>query len=232
MASLAIQQNVVSVSNVAAEITIEVLRGAIAEKDAAFWVLSGGTAPMESYKILAANYKDTINWGKVFVAIGDERCVPYDSPDSSWTKIESTLMNPIGLSEENRLRPSSDQPSIEAAKDYEKVVAGISPNADGIPNFDMVWLGMGEDGHTLSLFPGNPALNDTESLVVAVHDSPKPPPERISLTLKALGNVSNCLILVTGIEKGEIMSKVFNGGEEYPINQVIAAIEAGGGKVT
>src|SRR5580704_2327087 len=109
MASITVQQDMNSVSNVAAKITLEVLKQAIAEKDLAFWILSGGTAPMGSYRMLAESYSDSLDWKKVFVAIGDERCVPYDSPDASWTKIESTFMNPIGLPDENRLRPNSDQ---------------------------------------------------------------------------------------------------------------------------
>ena len=232
MASVAIQQDLEAVSNVAAEISTDVLRSAIADHGAAFWLLSGGTAPMGAYSVLAGSYKDLLDWKQVFVAIGDERCVPFDDPQASWPNIEHAFLDPIGLPKENQLRPQSDQPAEDAAKDYDKIIAGISPNEAGIPHFDMVWLGMGEDGHTLSLFPGNPALNDADSLVVGVHDAPKQPPERISLTAKALGNTSNCLILVTGIEKGGIISKVFNGDESYPINLAIAAIEAGGGRVT
>ncbi len=232
MASVAIQQDIQSLSNVAAEITTNVLRGAVADNGAAYWLLSGGTAPDNAYSILAGSYKDLLDWKQVYVAIGDERCVPIDDPQASWPKIERGFIEPIGIPTENRMQPKSDLPAEQAASEYDKLIAGIPANNNGIPHFDMVWLGMGEDGHTLSLFPGNPSLNNNESLVVDVHNAPKLPQDRISLTLKALGNTSNCLILVAGIEKGETMQKVFDGDDSYPINRAIGAIEAGGGKVT
>lgn len=231
MADIQIKADLEAIAKAAAELTASILSQAIADHGQANWLLSGGSAPMGAYCLLASEYIDRVDWSKVVVAIGDERCVPFDSPDASWPLINQTLLKVVRLPENHQLRPKSDMSPEAAAEDYAELLSGLALEGDNVPHFDMVWLGMGGDGHTLSLFPGNPALNDTESLVVAVHDSPKPPPERISLSLKALGNTSNCLVLVTGSEKAEIMSKVLSGGE-YPINQAIAAVEAGGGKVT
>jgi 6-phosphogluconolactonase len=90
---------------------------------------------------------------------------------------------------------------------------------------------MGEDGHTLSLFPSHAALQ-SEALVAAVHNSPKPPPGRISLTLKALAGADNCLIMVSGVDKAKILARALKGDKKLPIVQAVAAIEAAGGQVT
>ncbi|HVA11284.1 MAG TPA: 6-phosphogluconolactonase [Candidatus Dormibacteraeota bacterium] len=232
MANLQVKSDLEAVAITAAELTAEVLNKAVSSRGQASWLLAGGTAPMGGYRLLASKYADKVDWTKVIVAIGDERCVPLTSPDANWPLIDQTLLEAVGLPAKHQLRPKSDQSPEMAAEDYAQQLSALIADGDGVPHFDMVWLGMGEDGHTLSLFPGHPALNDTEPLVIAVHDSPKPPPDRISLTLRALSKSSNCLIMATGNGKSEIIAKVFGGDSSLPINQAVSAIEAGGGQVT
>jgi 6-phosphogluconolactonase len=215
----------------AAELTAGALNQAIDSRGQANWLLSGGTAPMEAYRVLARDYADKIDWSKVLVAIGDERCVPLDHPDANWPLISQALLEVVALPATHQLRPQSDMTPEKAAADYAQALNAVA-SSDGIPHFDLVWLGMGEDGHTLSLFPGHPALADSDQLVVPVHNSPKPPPDRISLTLKALGNTTHCLIMASGSGKAEIISRVFSGDMSLPINQAVSAIEAAGGQVT
>lgn len=112
------------------------------------------------------------------------------------------------------------------------MLSSLIADGDTVPHFDLVWLGMGEDGHTLSLFPGYSILTNTESLVVPVRNSPKPPPDRISLTLSALSSSSNCLIMAAGSGKSDVIARVFGGDETLPIAQAAQTIEVAGGQVT
>jgi 6-phosphogluconolactonase len=100
-----------------------------------------------------------------------------------------------------------------------------------IPKLDLVWLGMGEDGHTLSLFPGQEFLDESSELVLPIHNSPKPPPDRISLSLKALKNVTQCFILAQGAGKAEVVARALKQDLSLPIARAIKTIESGGGKV-
>lgn len=232
MSDTQIKADLEAVAQAAAELTVEALNRAIAVNGQANWLLSGGTAPMGAYRLLASTYHDQVDWSKVVVAIGDERCVSFDSPDASWPLISHALLEAVGLPEEHQLRPKSNLTAEETAKEYGQQLNSLIPEGDMVPHFDLVWLGMGEDGHTLSLFPGHPALNNSDLLVVAVHDSPKPPPDRISLSLSALTNVSSCLIMATGSGKSAIIAQALGGDDSLPINQAASTIEVSGGQVT
>jgi 6-phosphogluconolactonase len=101
----------------------------------------------------------------------------------------------------------------EAAADaYDAVLNGrVAAGADGVPVLDVVVLGIGEDGHTASLFPGNPALSVRGRSVVAVHDAPKPPPDRVSLTLEVLRAARSCVLLASGADKAAPLARVLSG---------------------
>jgi 6-phosphogluconolactonase len=186
---------------------------------------------MGAYRLLASAYRTQVDWSKVYVAIGDERCVPLDSPDASWPLIDQALLQVVALPQDQQLRPKSDLSAEAAALDYEQQLEMIAEGANA-PHFDMVWLGMGEDGHTLSLFPGHPALKYSEPLVVPVHNSPKPPPDRISLTLRALENTTHCLVMAMGSGKSAIIGQIFNDGANLPVKQAADTIERASGRVT
>ena len=234
MTKLQIETDLDAVAKVAAKFSAGVLTEAISANGQASWLLSGGSAPMGTYRLLARDYLIQVDWDNVIVAIGDERCVPLDHPDASWPQIEKALLDVVSLPEANRLRPHSELSAEKAALNYEQMLSGISQDSvkNGAPYFDLVWLGMGEDGHTLSLFPGHPGLTNTEPFVIPVHNSPKPPPDRISLTLKALSNCSHCLVMATGIGKADILAKILGGDSSLPISQAVDAIESSGGQVT
>lgn len=231
MADVRIKTDLPELAAAAAELTVEVLRRAIARRGRANWLLAGGTAPMGAYHLLASAYRTQVDWSNVYVAIGDERCVPLDSPDASWPLIEQALLQTLPIPKDQQLQPKSDLSAEVAALDYEQQLASLIVDDDSAPHFDMVWLGMGEDGHTLSLFPGHAALKYTEPFVVAVHNSPKPPPDRISLTLRALTNATNCLIMATGSGKAEVIGQIFNDHVALPIKQAADTLENAGGQV-
>jgi 6-phosphogluconolactonase len=232
MADTQVKTDLAALATTAAEFTVRVLNQAIASRGQANWLLAGGTAPMGAYRLLASTYASQVDWSKVVVAIGDERCVPLDHADANWQLIDKALLQVVALPKEHQLRPKSDVSAEAAAEDYESQLCTLIVQGSKVPHFDTVWLGMGEDGHTLSLFPGHAALQNTEPLVIAVHNSPKPPPDRISLTLAALTDTAQCLVLASGSGKAEIIGQIFNNEASLPVKQAADTITDAGGQVT
>jgi 6-phosphogluconolactonase len=226
-----VQSDIRRIGAVAALKTAEALNQAIKDHGSATWVLAGGTAPLTAYKVLAEQYRDSIDWSKVIVLIGDERCVPLDSADSNWHQIAPIFFDLVPIPTANKLRPKSDLSAEEAATDYADVLARLPQTETGQPRLDIVWLGVGEDGHTLSLFPHHPRSQDTQSLVIPVYDSPKPPSNRITLTLKALQATTNCIVMTAGANKAEAIKKAKQSDSRLPILQAVHTIEDGGGNV-
>jgi 6-phosphogluconolactonase len=133
----------------------------------------------------------------VSVLFGDERCVPPDHPDSNYRMARHALLDRVAPATVHRM-PAELGPD-EAAGLYAHIVASVAP-------LDVVVLGVGEDGHTASLFPGHPALK-ASGLVIGIRDSPKPPPKRVTLTLAALQAARRVIILATGAGKAEAVAK-------------------------
>jgi 6-phosphogluconolactonase len=157
-------------------------------------VLAGGTTPQRCYEILSGM---DVEWGRVSVLFGDERCVPPDHPDSNYRMARHALLDRVAPATVYRM-PAELGPD-EGAGLYAHVVASVAP-------LDVVVLGVGEDGHTASLFPGHPALN-ASGLVIGIRDSPKPPPKRVTLTLNALQSARRVIILATGAGKAEAVAR-------------------------
>lgn len=214
------------VAEAAAANAVEILQLAIERNGSASWVLAGGTSPIAAYKKLAADFSEEVDWSKVTVLIGDERIVPLDNKDSNWGTILSIFDENARLSLVQKIVPDTSLSVELSARDYDDKI-----RAAGIERFDLVWLGVGEDGHTLSLFPDNPAFVDTtESWVIPVHDSPKPPAERFSLSLKALEHIHELVIFAVGESKKEILRKArMKGG--LPVSVAADTVEGHGGEV-
>jgi 6-phosphogluconolactonase len=162
-------------------------------------VLAGGTTPAAAYRELAGM---EVTWGRVTVLFGDERCVPPSDPASNYRMARETLLSRVDPASVHRM-PAELGPD-EGAAAYAAVVAALEP-------LHVVLLGVGEDGHTASLFPGHPAL-DARGLVVGVREAPKPPPDRVSLTLRTLRAAHLVLVLATGSEKAEAVRLAREGG--------------------
>jgi 6-phosphogluconolactonase len=171
-------------------------------------VLAGGTTPQRCYELLS--HMD-IEWGRVTVLFGDERCVPPDHPDSNYRMARESLLGRVSPASVHRM-PAELGPD-EGAGLYAHIVASVAP-------LDVVTLGVGEDGHTASLFPGHPALKAT-ALVVGIRDSPKPPPQRVTLTLPALQSARRVIILATGAGKADAVAKAKRG--EVPSGMIAGA---------
>jgi 6-phosphogluconolactonase len=156
-------------------------------------VLAGGTTPGRCYQLLADL---EVEWGRVTVLFGDERCVPPDHPDSNYRMARETLLDKVAPATVHRM-PAELGPE-EGANEYSSIVESLMP-------LDVVILGIGEDGHTASLFPGHPVL-EAKGWVAGVRNSPKPPPERVTLTMAALQGARQVIILATGAGKAKAVA--------------------------
>jgi 6-phosphogluconolactonase len=161
-------------------------------------VLAGGTTPAACYRELAGM---ELAWGRVTVLFGDERCVPPDDPESNYRMAREALLERVHPASIHRM--AGELGPDEAAAAYDAIVGGLQP-------LDVVLLGVGEDGHTASLFPGNPAL-EAAGWATPVRGAPKPPPERVSLTLPAIRGAGTVLVLATGAGKADAVARARAG---------------------
>jgi len=173
------------------------------------FVLAGGTTPQRCYELLAA--RTDVEWGRVTVLFGDERCVPPDDPESNYRMAREALLDRAAPATVHRI--VGELGPVEAANAYDDIVARLAP-------LDVVVLGVGEDGHTASLFPGHPELA-ADGWAVPVRDSPKPPPDRVSLTLPALRGARLVIVLATGAGKADAVAKARRG--EVPSGMIASA---------
>jgi 6-phosphogluconolactonase len=179
-------------------VAAETVAAALQGDGARSLVLTGGTTPRQMYGLLAAL---PVEWGRVSLLFGDERCVPPSDPESNYRMAKETLLSRVDAGAV--LRIAGELGAEEAAALYDAVVGRMQP-------LDLVLLGIGEDGHCASLFPGHPALSAI-GWAVPVHDAPKPPPDRVSLTLSCLRNARRVIFLVTGAGKADALRKAQAG---------------------
>ena len=178
----------------------------IVTKDVCHVILPGGNTPVASLKLLA---KKSIPWIKVHWYLGDERCCPQGHADRNDLMLEKHLWSRI--SETNIHHILAELGAEKAAELYRDEIKSIGM-------FDIAFLGMGEDGHTASLFPAHEALEDNRS-VIPVYHSPKPPPERVTLSIETLRQTKVKIVLVSGKEKAAVISRI-KKGESLPINNI------------
>jgi 6-phosphogluconolactonase len=181
------------------------LQRARAERGVAHVALSGGTTPARTYELLAGESAD---WAGVEVWFADERCVGPGDEQSNYRLACETLLRGAEVPPERVHRMEGELGPEEGAQRYALALAEHVSCGDGdLPVLDLIVLGIGPDGHVASLFPGAPTLNPGEqALCLGVHDSPKPPPERITLSLAVLRAAGRCLLLATGASKADAVS--------------------------
>ena len=217
----------------AARAAITDLEAAVEAHGTATWVLTGGSTPAAAYRRLAAHdLRAGVEWDRVRVAMGDERCVPPDHPDSNWGQAAAALLDHVPVPAHHLLRPQGELGAEPAADAYQATLAALPAAPGGAPRLEVVWLGVGEDGHCLSLFPGRPEVEVGDRLVVPVHDSPKPPPDRVSLTLAALAGTERLLVLAAGAGKAGAVARARAGHDRLPVTRAVAAVRSAGGSVT
>jgi 6-phosphogluconolactonase len=213
----------------AARAAIADLEAAVEAHGSATWVLAGGGTPAAAYRRLAGHdLRAGVEWDRVRVAMGDERCVPVEHPDSNWGLAAAALLDHVPVPDHHLLRPPGELGPEAAADAYQAALAALP----GPPRLELVWMGLGEDGHCLSLFPDRPEVEAADRLVVAVHDAPKPPPERVSLTLAALAGTERLVVLAAGEAKAAPVARARAGDDRLPLTRAVQAVRAVGGEVT
>lgn len=176
--------------------------------------LSGGSTPKFIFKYLAKNFKDKINWEKINLFWGDERCVPPDHADSNYKMAFESLISEVGFPYENIFRIRGEiGPDVEAIN-YSNVISENVSFFNGLPRFDLIMLGLGEDGHTASIFPNKMELLDSGSICSAV-EHPSSGQKRITLTGRVINNAKKVAFLVTGESKDRVVDMVLNKKQNY-----------------
>ncbi len=200
----------------------QLLSRAVAGRGAASLAFSGGSTPRHIYELLATDrFRAKIDWNRVHCFLGDERCVPPFHPESNFRMISDALLNKITIPDKNVHRVKTELPPEEAAEAYEKEIRNLFQLKTGeFPEFDVLLLGMGEDGHTASLFPGTTAVNETEKLATAVQ-GPTVKIPRVSLTFPTINHAAEIIFIVSGKGKAAILQQVLNGTVmNYPAQMV------------
>lgn len=214
-----------TLSRTCAELFVTLAERRLAEADRFGVVLSGGTTPNRMYELLAAQpLRDKVDWARVHIFWSDERCVPPEDPRSNFGMARGALLSHIPIDESNIHRVRGELPAPAAAADYQADLERYF--GGGECRFDLVLLGLGDDGHTASLFPGSTALLERRLWVVKAAP-PSPGPDRVSLTFPAL-NVAACVMfMVSGSEKAEMVSRVLTDFSSPPLPAQLVAPRRG-----
>ena len=180
--------------------------------------LAGGSTPRATYELLARDYTEEIEWGRVHVFFGDERAVPPDHEDSNYRMAKEDLLDHVPIGSVHRMR--GELPPEEAAADYEEKLRSFF--GEGTPRFDLIMLGIGGDGHTASLFPETAALEVADRLTVA-NPVLKLETTRLTLTVPVINAARAVTFLVAGDDKAEALREILDGDADpraYPAKLV------------
>lgn len=203
----------------AADRLTDTIGSAVAARGRALIVLTGGG---NGNGLLEALRGRPIDWSKVHLFWGDERYVPEDDDERNDKQARAALLDSIDIPSSNvHPMPASDgefgTDLVAAALSYEQLLAANAEPGQPVPNFDVHLLGMGPEGHVNSLFPDTPAVLETTRMVVSVADSPKPPPQRITLTLPAVTRSREVWLMVSGAGKAEAAAAAIGGAAPVSI---------------
>jgi 6-phosphogluconolactonase len=198
--------------------------------------LTGGTIAARIHQALVAASRDRVDWSRVDIWWGDERYVPQDSPDRNDRQAAESLLDHVAVDPARvHAMPAAPESGPDAgtgdgAGGLREAAAayGAEVRQHGTGRFDVVMLGVGPDGHVASLFPGFPQLDVVDDIAVPVTGSPKPPPERISLTFPALNRSSAVWFVVSGEGKAEAVARALATGDDRPGVHEIPAVGVSG----
>lgn len=212
-------------SEQAARFFVDVARQAVGREGRFTVCLSGGSTPRSTYGLLVREpLRNAVSWRHVHIFWGDERCIPSDDPDNHYRMAWDLMLSKLPLPAENihPVRGAASNPE-GAAVEYEALLQSFFGLAShGIPSFDLIFLGMGADGHIASLFPGSAGLSESRRLVVS-HYVSQLQATRLTLTLPVLNHARQIIFLVSGESKAPALRAVLQGGgtqEELPARLV------------
>jgi 6-phosphogluconolactonase len=184
--------------------------------------LSGGNTPKLLLPVMAARLKDQVSWKKVHIFWVDERCVPPGDRDSNYGMTKSLLLDTINIPPGNIHRIIGEAPPAEEALRYSEEILDFTNSRGKLPMFDLILLGLGDDGHTASIFPGNNKSFQSEKISESVIH-PVSHQRRITITGSVINNAANIVFIVTGATKAGIVSEIVEGKKaaDYPASKVL-----------
>jgi len=199
---------------------VDAIHAAVAARGRALIVLTGSGNGIALLRYLKPPRQ--IDWSKVHLFWGDERYVPEDNDERNDKQARAALLDYIDIpSSQVHPMPASDgefgADVAAAALAYEQLLAANAESGNPAPNFDVHLLGVGPEGHINSVFPNTPAVRETTRMVVAVEDSPKPPPQRITFTMPAVQRSREVLLLVSGAAKADAVAAAINGTDPVAV---------------
>lgn len=211
---------------------LQIAQTAIAERGQFTVALSGGGTPRLLYQKMASPpWGDQIPWAETYIFFGDERRVPPDHPDSNYNMAHEVLLSQVPIPPENVYRMDGQGLAKSAAREYERTLERhFNLGRRELPRLDLILLGMGEDGHTASVFPGTRAVSDLSSMVLAYY-VPQLGVERMTLGLSVINSARNVIFLVAGDNKAEALYQVLHG-ERRPSTYPSQAVDIRDGTLT
>lgn len=222
--TLCICENPRELAHRAASHIAEVATVAVSRRGRFSLCLSGGDTPVGTYDVLASELRDSVPWEVVDVFWGDERCIPLDRPDNHFTLASASLLSRVPIPPENihRAHGEAADPSV-AAIEYEAALREYFGHPDDLPAFDLVLLGMGEDGHVASLFPGSDGWGERKRWVVDHYVVKRAERvRRLTVTMPVLTAAREVLVLVSGELKAEMLGAVLRGEADVPASELNA----------
>ncbi|MFL6499323.1 MAG: 6-phosphogluconolactonase [Candidatus Udaeobacter sp.] len=203
----------------AAALILEQARTAIEERGEFRIALSGGNTPAPIYRRIAVEAH--VPWESVCFTFGDERCVPPDDPQSNFRMARENLFMPAAVPETSIMRMRGEIDPQIAAQEYEDQLSAIATGrGDSIYQHDLILLGLGDDGHTASLFPGTAALEDMTRQVVVANFVPKLNTWRLTFTFPLINHARHILFLVGASKNPELIERVLGGDRQFPAARV------------
>lgn len=206
-----------------ADLIVRRIRAASTNETPYSIALSGGSGPVLLYSLLGDEYRASVPWDFVHFFWGDERCVPPDDPESNYGMAMKHMIGKTGMPQSNIHRMRGEEEPEAEARRYSDEISRLLRQRDGMPVFDLQIMGMGEDGHTASIFPGCTALFSTGK-ICEVTINPASGQKRITLTGKIINNSEAVAVLVQGEAKSKIVDEIINkkqGYEKYPASHIL-----------
>jgi 6-phosphogluconolactonase len=215
-------QDLEFLSNASARIFFDLAVRSIQDRGRFLAALNGGSTPQRLFQLLAADKGKKMNWNKVHIFWGDERCVPPDDAESSYGLARELLLRHVNIPEGNVHRIEGELGPVAASKAYVQVLKQFASPPLEWPRFDLVLLGMGEDGHTASLFPGSPVEAVAPAIAVTARYQDRPA-RRVTLTPPVFNSARLALFMVVGGNKALTLSKVLGDTHQpelYPAQRI------------
>ena len=219
---LRIFKDLEQLSRHAAELFVEQAAQAIRKRDRVLVALNGGNTPGRLFQLLAADYRDKVDWSKTHAFWGDERCVPATDPGSSYGQAKEIFLQHVTIPEDQVHRVQGELAPASAAAAYAQTLKLFAEDHLDFPRFDLVYLGMGEDGHTASLFPGSP-VDVTESVIPVTANYQDRPANRVTMTPLVFNQARTVVFMATGEKKANTLAEVLSdryNPELYPAQRI------------